>query len=248
MGKEYKIYEKEYQLTTNDINVYGDITPTAVLNILQDISCDDAFVLGCDYNTSVTKDAIWVLTRSLYKLDPKKFHPYMKIKAFTWPNKNEKFSVNRNYLIKDIETNEIILRGVFKWAIISYSTRRMLPTNILVDEDVDYPSDIALTDKIDAIQTDENILDKEYQFKVMFSSLDQNGHMNNTKYLEQLLNACPLEENEKIVSLLANYIRELPYNHTIKIKYLKNDEEIIGYFYLEDGVIATKIKLGLIKN
>lgn len=248
MSKEYKIYEKDYQLTTNDINVYGDITPSATLNILQDISCEDAFNLGCDFSTSLSKDAIWVLTRSLYKINPIKFHPYMKLKVYTWPNKNEKFSVNRNYIIKDKESDEIILKGIFKWAIISYSKRRILPSNTLVDESLVYPIETALEDKIEAIQVDEKLLINEYKFKVMFSMLDQNGHMNNTKYLEQLLNACPLEEDEKITSLLSNYIKELPYEHNITIKYLKNEKEIIGYYYLEDNSIATKIKLTIMKK
>ena len=246
--KPYNIYEKDYQLTTNDINVYGDITPSATLNILQDISSEDAFNLGCDFLTSISKDAIWVLSRSLHKISPEKFYPYMKIKAYTWPNKNEKFSVIRNYILKDEKTDEIILKGKFKWSVISYSKRRILPTNTLVDEDILYPSEVALTDAIDMIQIDENLLNNEYKFIVSFSMLDQNGHMNNTKYLEQLLNACPLEKDEKITSLLSNYLKELPYKHLITIKYLKNENEIIGYFYLEDNSIATKIKLTIMKK
>lgn len=241
---KYVPYEKQYNLTTNDRDIFSNITPTAILNILQDISSLDASRLGCGYKDLKTKDIIWILARAEYRILNVLKDYTSPIKVVTYPNPSNGFFVDRNYKILD-GNGTILLVAKFKWAFISYTNRDLIPFNKVIEKDeYEYPTTKEINEELKALDINEKNLLNAYEFEVKFSMCDENKHMNNTKYFQELLNACELKKNEFISAMKCNYLKELPLHSKVTIKYLKTKDKIESIFYLNNQ-IATKIILFL---
>lgn len=241
---KYIPYEKQYNLTTNDKDMFSNITPTAILNVLQDISNFDASRLGCGYKELKAKDIIWILARAEYQILNVLKDFSSPIKVITYPNPSNGFFVDRNYKILD-ENDGILLVAKFKWAFISFTNRNLIPFNKVIEKDeYEYPTFKEIEEELKAININEKSLLNTYEFEVNYSMCDENKHMNNTKYFQELLNACELKEDEFICAMKCNYLKELPLHSKVTIKYLKTKDKIESIFYLNNQT-ATKIILFL---
>ncbi len=243
---KYLPYTKKYPITLNMLDAYDRITPTAILDILQDISIKDVGHGALSFEKMLEKDALWVLTRTRYDFLRYPDDINEDIEVCTWPNQYEKYHCFRNYTIKDKNGN-LIIKALFNWAVINVKTRRIMSLSDFYPVDVEYPSEVVIDEPLIALNIDETTLDKEYDFVVTFSHLDHNGHMNNTKYLEELMNAITLERGLYIKSFQANYLREINYKEHIKIKY-KIDENYVKAVFFNENTPTTKIMLTLGKD
>lgn len=243
---KYEPYIKKYHITTNDKDMYGNISPTAILNILQDISGLDANRLGYGYLEAMKKDAIWVLARSEYEIDNSKINLNEPFVVITYPNKGNGFFIDRNYRIENSK-GETILKAKFKWGFISFSARKMVSIDkVITNDEYEYPKKQEINTPLKALDIDEAKYKNTYHFKVNYSMCDENKHMNNTKYVQELLNAYELKEDEEIISLQINYLKELPLHSEVDIKFYKEEDELKAAFYFSNHIV-TKIILK-IKN
>lgn len=243
---KYVPFKKHYPLTLNMFDAYDRITPTAILDILQDISIKDVGHSSLSFEKMLEKDALWVLTRTRYDVVAMPSDTNLDLEVCTWPNQYDKFHCFRNYYIYD-GLGKLIIKAKFKWAVINVKTRKIMSLSDFYSNDIEYPEEVAIEEPLLALPIDETELDKEYSFLVTFSHLDHNKHMNNTKYLEELSNAIQLDQNYQIVSFQANYLHEINFGSVIKIKY-NICENCVKAIFFHENIATTKILLKLEKK
>lgn len=81
---------------------------------------------------------------------------------------------------------------------------------------------------------DDNV--NVYEFRIQKRDIDTNGHTNNSKYVEFLLEAIP--ENTEITKIEINYKKQTLYNEKLRLYY----DNSISVIKDEDGEICTVIK------
>ena len=204
------IYEKEYLLRVSDFDKNDNLKMGAILDMFQSVAEEHARILNIGYQELFAKDCVWVLLRTKYDLLKQIAFGTEKVIVKTWPHPQGKGYYDRDYAI--YSTNgEMLVKGSSKWCIINYVTRRLV-----FGEKVTYPDGEDFYPIVNYEQGLKKIPDFSLDGAEKFdgfagdSAVDHNGHVNNVKYTDFILDALALEKGVIITSFEINYLNEIP--------------------------------------
>jgi acyl-ACP thioesterase len=203
----YETFEKTFPIGYTEVDTFGRIRPAALLGFFQDMATGHSALLdvGRDYLLG-EYHAIWMLVRVWYSLKrPLTVGENLTIR--TWHRGVGGLILYRDFdLLVDGET---VGEAISAWVVADAENRKMLR-----------PSSIA---NLAASPIPETVKDKQlklirtpkhkkpiYTKTVRFSDLDLNGHMNNTKYADVLLDALDPE------ALRENFVAEMQLNYSME--------------------------------
>ena len=161
-----------------------------------------------------------------------------KLIAETFPVPSRGYSFLRCYQLWRDE--RIIARAISAWALIDTEERRLVRTT-----DFDLPLDHlpALDLELLPIRIPGEV-EEVGEYTVTYSEVDQNRHMNNTRYADMYAHFLPME-NRRIASLTVSYRKEAPLGVTLKV--LATEVDGIHYFrtVLPNGEINSEARIVL---
>ncbi len=217
-------YERVFTTRTSDFDMNRQIKPSAVLDLFQEVAGAHANELEIGFEHLIKKQMLWMLVRVKYEvLSEIKMHQEIKVK--TWPLKEGRVTLERDYLVKDKDENPII-KGTSQWVLVHSQKRHIIPTKSIYplssfnEERMFEKSPVKLKDF-----TIEN--DTGYSITPEFCDIDMNGHVNNIRYADFVLNAVNLE-NQKIKSFQLDFSREIKKDTKAEIFSIKNDNVILA--------------------
>lgn len=205
----------------NAYDVYDRIKPSAIFDEFQNVASLHADKLGVGFDDLIRKNAVWMLIRCRYDVIS---YPAFEqpLNITTYPFKPKGIEFDREYEITDKSGNKLI-KGTSMWCICNYETRKLLFGNEVKYSDEDY-SDKRQYDgtlkKIPPIITDGF---KSFRSRTYFTDLDHNGHVNNTRYLDFIMNALAEEGEFGVEYFEINYINEMKRDSEFEILYGKTE-------------------------
>lgn len=210
-----KIYTKEYEMHYYDVDKNLVVGMPRIIDILCDVGTRQSEELGEDIDTLTKRNMAWVF----YNYDIKVFRNPVygeKIRATTQAVGFKKFYALRDYEIKD-ENGNIIVEAKAIFLLINLEKRRMMRV----------PEDLYEVYGAEEIQESfsapklEKLLEHKYEeiFKVRYSDIDSNQHVNNTKYIDWALESVPEEiiNNYKLQEIQVTFEKECKYGEKIKV-------------------------------
>ena len=179
------IYKRDYYLRTSDFSCCDILNPHAILDLFQDVAGLHADVLDIGFDKLFNRNLIWVLIRTKFEII-KNPTMYDKCTVITWPKEKGKVDFDREYLIVN-ENNEVLVKGISKWVIVNYLTRRISLTrdidyNCIIHDETNFNEPF---DKIDDFDVTNLPYEETY---IDYSLLDHNGHLNNINYARIVMN------------------------------------------------------------
>ncbi len=185
------IYTEERFIRAYEIDFQNELKLNAVFNIMQEAASSHAESMGLGFEDLKKNDLAWVLSWASIRLEKTAIFGE-KIRITTWPKTKYKLFSIRDFRITDAQDNTIAL-ATTAWLLINPRTKKItslneLPENISYQPQMSaidaYPEKIAISD------------DKELAYSkiIRYTDIDINGHVNNTKYVELLLDCFPLEK------------------------------------------------------
>ncbi len=199
--------DQDYYLRALDVDIKGEWMPSAIFVRMQEIAEDHATAVGAGRVDLVDEKGLgWVLTRMLVKMNK---YPRIgqTIKVSTWPLKPTKLTFLRQFMFRGID-GELLGTASSQWVLFDIKERVLRRTVVLGD----YPYDPKL-----AIKMGEPgkiilpaVMEKKMTRTVMYSDVDMNVHMNNTKYLNWICELFPSEtlKEHSLEEIKINYIAE----------------------------------------
>lgn len=210
------LFEKDYNVSSFLTNIRGKLGLYPLLNLLQDIAHLHANLLGFGYEDMVSQKTFWVLTRQ--KLNMTKWPNWdQQIRIKTWIRLGTAAFTNRDFSIYLGE--EKIGEATTSWMTLDAETRR--------PKSIDYSkvfSSLVNLEKINVnaekLSPPKNDVTTLTDFKVRNSDIDQNKHVNNTKYAQWVLDAIPFELHHQfeLTEYSVNFLAETKLNDSIKIQ------------------------------
>lgn len=102
---------------------------------------------------------------------------------------------------------------------------------------------------LDNIENDSHILQSgEILHEIQYSDVDYNRHCNSCKYLEWMVNACQLVDNQRPFRLDINYVKELYQNDKMWTRYVRTHESTQYQQVDENGTTCCSARLTVIDN
>ncbi len=233
-----KLWQNEYSLRGCDIDKFGNIKPSAILEFFQDAAGQHAEELGLGFEAMLERNYLWVMTRVKFKVEiqPK---PYQKIIVKTWPLEPNRINYKREYVIEDLNGN-VLIRGGSEWVVIDSVKRRFVTVPDLYPFNDGFEAAVMFEEKLQKIR-DFEANGNGYFVSAGFSDLDNNNHVNNTKYANYIMNA--IAPNEQIDTFQVDYRKEVMEGAKLEIFHTREENTVIAKGVNENGEIAFSCKI-----
>ncbi|MDR3147543.1 MAG: acyl-ACP thioesterase [Treponema sp.] len=192
------------------------LTLASTSDLFQEAAINHAESLGVGREAMVKSGQIWVLSRLSVAWDRR---PAWReeIRVRSWPRGWEKLFALRDYDIRDREDHALV-RGRSGWIILDMEKRRPLRPQGVMET-------LPLNEGLDAMtgipaslesRADLRLLGER---KALYSDIDYNGHVNNTRYIQwiqDLMDSSLLEHCER-ARLDINYLGEVRPGETVEL-------------------------------
>lgn len=215
---------KKYYINSNDVDQFYDLKISSFFKMMQEVASQNAEELGIGHVQTNSKNLIWVITRFLVKIH--KLPKYQEIVTLkTYPGKTIKFIFPRYFVLEDENGNKLI-EASSTWLVLYNETRKVCISPFDKDiEGEDQVDQLPLADKVEHVE-DLSFVEER---KVRYNDIDLNGHLNNTKYIEYILDIhdSNFYKEHEIKEILINYNHELKNNDLVSIYSNKQNPEII---------------------
>ncbi len=218
-----KSFTKEFYLRTSDFDCRMDLGPAAILDFFQDVAGEHARALGIGREAMAEGNRAWVIVKARYRVlaTPKQFD---RVRVSTWPLPPRRSIFRREYAMAATDGTPLVI-GSSEWVVIDTERRRLLPVG-----DV-YP----MQEFLDAHNFEDgfpHIAEFDGEGEAMtvlpqFSDIDANGHVNNIKYANYIMNAVCPGEDEHIGDFEIEYHREVVADHPLSLPILRQDGGVL---------------------
>ena len=223
-------YMQKIHLRTSDFDTFGRIKPSAVLDLFQEVAGAHAEELGIGFESLSKNNLLWVITKVKYEVVGK-VPMHQSVTVHTWPKEPSRITFEREYLVEN-EKGEVVIRGSSEWVTMHSEKRCIVPVKDI------YPLDSFCEDKNfeGKFTKVPNFESENVKGSVIpqFCDLDRNGHVNNIKYADFVLNTVDLGKKE-ITFFQADYHREIKKGMPVDILAFCDDNEILAKGISEDG-------------
>ena len=233
-------YDETFTLRPRDCDLNDKWRPSAILETMQDVAGTHSLLLGCGREELVKKNIVWVLSRSELHMDR---YPVSgeKITVHTFPTPTRICFFPRYYIVTDAR-GEMVGKAGTLWLLLDLTTRRMLPpgdVGKLIPDNKDLSVPMNLPATVGNLQGEEFVS----EYRPVYTDLDVNGHVNNTRYADWLCNALGIDmmteyEPERII---LNYNHEVLPGHVVTLRRILKGNE-----YRLSGIVndSTAFEIG----
>ncbi len=231
----YNTFDETFTLRPRDCDLNEKWRPSAVLETMQDAAGAHSTLLGCGREELVKKNIVWVLSRCELHMDR---YPSVgeKITVHTFPTPTRICFFPRYYIFTDSQ-GEMIGKAGSLWLLLDLGTRRMLPPGeigrlIPDNKDLSVPMNLPAT--VGKLQGDEFVS----EYRPVYTDLDVNGHVNNTRYADWLCNALgiALMKEYEPDHIVLNYNHEVLPDHIVTLRRILKDHE-----YRLSGIVNDSV-------
>ena len=218
-----KIYSETFALRTSDFDCRGQIKPSAVLDLFQEVAGAHAKDLGVGFDDFREKNLLWVLVKVKFRIE-NNIREHQKVIVKTWPLPAGRVTLQREYLIED-ENGKTLAKGTSEWVTVHSEKRRIIPpTNV-------YPLEEFCEDKMFEGKfvkvSDFTETNAASEIAPQFCDLDRNGHVNNIKYADYVLNALN-PEKQMVREFQIDFHREIMSGMKISVFLSESENNLLA--------------------
>jgi medium-chain acyl-[acyl-carrier-protein] hydrolase len=207
-------WRMEHTICSYDVDPQETARLPSLCRFMQEAAYRHAGHLGLGHSFLLARGLAWVLARQRIQINRlPKWGDAVRIR--TWPSGRDRLFFYRDFELVDGDGVQILLASM-AWSLIDTQTRgRAHPDTYL---NLDLPEGAKVfTEKLGRLKGCDGS-DGE-AMPVTYGDLDMNGHVNNVRYIEWVLNSLPLEfhRTHVLTTLEVNYLAEAVYGHAVSI-------------------------------
>lgn len=231
---EYRI---KGEVDVHDVDYNGVAKTSSIMRYIQTAAQCQLTDKGMSYDNLKRENRAFILSRiKLEVLKP--LRAYAPITAITYPCESRGYSFLRCYALES--EGEIVARAISVWALIDTETKALVKVRDFDLGLITMPQNGLI---LNAMKLPSGLVDIG-GYGVHYGDVDQNRHMNNTKYPDMYSNFLPLE-NKMIRSIIINYSTEAQIGEKLRVQ--RGEEG--GYYYFRtvrsDGKVNSEAQIEL---
>lgn len=215
-------YSAKYVTKWHDTDPAGVLRPSRVLEYMQETANRQCRDFGMDLNDLFYNEGLgFLLSRLQLRID-EPLRAYEEIEVRTWCPPSRALSFLRCFAI--LRDGKVVAEASTTWALMDVKNKALVKVS-------DFNREFPLGDAID-----ETTLPKKVRIsaatemetvgtrKIVYSDLDFNHHMNNTKYPDMVCDFLPDLKGKFVSSLSLAYMNEAAFGDTLTAQLLSTDE------------------------
>ena len=208
------IFSQNYKTSWHDTDARRRVRPTQLLVYMQETSNRHLESMGHDLDKLRDGRGLAFLLSKIRLAIYEPLYAYEDITVQTWTTESHGYAFNRFYRIMRGET--VIADADTVWALVSLEDRQLCRADS-IDFGFEHEGtvDIGLPTRFRIGKTDT--LELIGQRRIVYSDLDYNMHMNNTKYADMLCDFMPYDDVANIRGISLSYLHEAAFGDNISI-------------------------------
>lgn len=211
-AKKNLLSYKKYHIESSQSDNKDKIHLTYIFSFFEATAGEHSENIGFHYTDMRNKNETWILNRIALDINclPNK---YDNITIYTWQSKQSAVGFYREFLVLN-ENNETIIAARSFWSIMDLNSRAIIPSKQII-KSKENPFILPIKTTNTKLKSIKKILpegDNKISYKQLigYSDLDANNHVNNTRYINMVINAVDfLNLGLDIESFEVNYTSEL---------------------------------------
>ncbi len=228
---EYLHHVQKVITSVDEFDFMERLKPSAIMEYFQDLATVHATEIGIGYEEMKEKNLCWVLNRLTAVVDRS---PRLgeEICIETFPHRPNLVDAIRDYYVTDTD-GKVLIRGTSRWCVLdmqSKAIRRCAP--LFSYDDSVYRPDSAVENgnpqlpELETVPGDST----SYNDSVKITDLDRNGHVNNARYADIVVNSCDYSfySSHQIHAFDFNFLSEMKMGNTYCVR-AKTDRNV-SYF------------------
>lgn len=222
----------EYKLRTSDFDSRRRLQPASILDFFQDVAGEHADEIGVGRKDVLAQNLVWVVVKVRYQI-LRDIPIYANVRVRTWPLESNRAIFRREYVIENEAGEECVL-GSSEWVLMHVEKRRIVPARDMIKLSDGFLTRTVFTENAPRIP-DVAQPDKTLCIVPRASQIDVNGHVNNTKYANFVLDAADLDDSEIIDTFAIEYHREIRKNSPVTVQVMRTPGQITVKGVSESG-------------
>lgn len=210
------IYRETFRVAGNHVDRYSRLKPSALLDMLQQVATSQCALLDLGWAKMAERRLFWAVTRQHIQIARLPMAGET-ITLETWPGITSRVAYPRSTVAYDAKGNELF-RAISLWVLMNMDSRTMvLPGKSGVEvTGIERGNELAVPGSLAPVK-----LAGDRQRTVVYSELDCNGHMSNTRYLDWMMDLLPssFHENHPLVDFTVTYLSEAREGETVDLSY-----------------------------
>jgi acyl-ACP thioesterase len=211
-----KSWEDEYSISFYEVDTKNEVFLPALWSFMQETAWHHADHLRVGYSDLMEQNSFWVLSRLSIQMEK---YPRWgdRIRVKTWLAGMSRLFALRQFLIADSDEK---MMGTAKsaWLVLDLKSRRPQKIEPMFKHIRHLFADLPPSEEPGKIPAAAHPK-MERSYTVRYSDIDMHHHVNNTKYLEWILNSYPFEMNQanQVQSFEINFLGESAHGDGIAI-------------------------------
>lgn len=223
-------FQKIYEIHYYQIDQNREATPASILHFLEDVATSHSESVGLGIDRLLEARTGWVLNHWFLRMER---YPRFgeKILVQTWPSKFEHFYATRQFNIEDSEGRRLGQASSL-WIYLSLDTKHPLriPQHFEAAYGLDSSRsmDVPFQKYLKLTGVDAGV-----NFHVRRSDIDTNGHVNNVRYFDWMVESIPedLTRDHQLSELEIIYKKETLYGANILSECQRTNDEQPEYLH-----------------
>lgn len=226
----------DYRLRWLDFDRYGHMRPESILDVFQDAATLQAEDMGIGRADMLAKGVFWAVVRLKYIVvhEPERFQI---VTVRTWPHTLSSFSFLRDFQMLD-EAGKLLVKARTEWVVMDSESRKFARVKNLYTGPTDFSTDRALDEKLRKVPDFEAGNRPVRSVVPAYTDIDANGHVNNARYTNFIVDALDPEPGKAIKSLQIDYRHEALPNTPLDVHTLVENERVLSKGVREDGNVS----------
>ena len=237
------MYKEKVLVTSNDVDSHLKLKISALFKFLQQASTNHSEILRIGRSATSDVGKAWVITRMWVKIN-KLPDLNDEIIVCTHPGDTMKFIYPRFYEVYS-KKGELLVSGSALWVVIDAKTRHVLskPFDDKTVKGEKNKDDIAIPERVQLNEV--NLIENR---QVRYSDIDLNGHLNNVKYIEFMMDLHDKDfyDQYTVKEILINYEKECHDSDVISL--YRNDSLDCSIKGMIGEVTTFTAKIGFVKR
>ncbi len=227
---------ESYTVNVHDADMNGIVSTSGILRYMQDASNRQMMAQKPSYEELLKNGYSFVLSRigmSVYA----PLCAYDEITVETWAVASRGVIFNRCYRV--LRGEDLVAEATTAWALVGVQDKKLhrvgeVPLNYWEDEplELDLPARFRIPPEVELSLRGERT--------VLYPDVDQNKHLNNTRYPDLFCSFFPEITHSRVITAMISYIKEAPLGETIKIYCGEDDGTCYVRSILPDGSVNAE--------
>lgn len=231
-------FTKHYIAKWHDTDANRQVRPSALVTYLQETANEHLIHIGISLDELRDRFGLAFILGSISVRSYEPLFSGDAIEVETWTCGERGFRHNRCFRV--LRGGKTVAEATSQWALINLKDGSLvkvedMPYHIEPEVPIALP-DVPARLKMPPVSKMEEVGTR----RIVYSDIDYNGHMNNTRYPDMICDFLPEMRDKRMTGLVLSYRKEAVFAHTLRVFRKKTEDGYLVCTVDEEGSICTE--------